>query len=157
MKTITGAKLSTFFLGFIIGFLCCLTSFAQKPEAEKDHRYRDPIRFEETIHKQLPNIRIYVLSIKPSIRRWEMWPQMKEANRIIEKECSKDNRLTYIDITTGMLNGNGQPRREIFLEDNLHMNRSGYIIWRDIIRPILLKTELPYEQGNQSHISCNTE
>jgi lysophospholipase L1-like esterase len=31
----------------------------------------------------------------------------------------------------------GQPRRELFLEDGLHMNAKGYAIWRDLVTPVL--------------------
>jgi len=97
------------------------------------------------IHKQLPTARIYFLSVKPSIRRWEMWPEMQEVNRLIESECSKDSRLTFVDVASGMLGEDGKPRSDIFKEDNLHMVRNGYFIWRDALRPILLKNELPFE------------
>ena len=95
------------------------------------------------IHKQLPEARIYFLSIKPSIRRWELWPQMTEANRLIAELCAKDKLLTYVDVASGMLDADGKPRNDIFLGDNLHMNRKGYLIWRDALRPILVKRELP--------------
>jgi len=31
---------------------------------------------------------------------------------------------------------------KIFLSDELHMNRSGYEIWANILKPILLESEL---------------
>ena len=34
---------------------------------------------------------------------------------------------------------------KIFKKDNLHMTRDGYVIWRDALRPILMKSELRYE------------
>lgn len=98
------------------------------------------------IHEHLPAARIYFLSVKPSIRRWEIWQEMKTANRLIAQKCSKDQRLNYIDIATSMLDSDGNPRKDIFKEDNLHMNRNGYIIWRDVLRPVLLEAELSYEQ-----------
>jgi lysophospholipase L1-like esterase len=38
-----------------------------------------------------------------------------------------------------MLGNNGEPMKEIFLEDNLHMNAKGYAIWKKFIEPHLLK------------------
>jgi hypothetical protein len=70
---------------------------------------------------------------------------MKEANSLIAAECKNDNRLTYVDVASGMLNDEGKPRNEIFWKDNLHMVKSGYVIWRDALRPILLKKELQFE------------
>ena len=47
----------------------------------------------------------------------------------------RDERLVYIDIATPMLGDDGEPRPEIFVADNLHMNGAGYDIWRDVVRP----------------------
>ena len=38
-----------------------------------------------------------------------------------------------------MLNENGEPIPEIFLEDSLHMNAKGYAIWQKEIQPYLIK------------------
>lgn len=101
--------------------------------------------FVEKVHQKLPKCRIYFLSIKPSIWRWSLWPKVEEANRLISAECAKDKRLAFVDVASGMLNEEGKPRKEIFKKDNLHMTRDGYVIWRDALRPILLKAELQFE------------
>jgi len=97
------------------------------------------------IHIELPQCRIYFLSIKPSISRWKMWGKMEESNGLIAKECAKDNKLMYVDVASAMLNEAGNPKEEIFLADNLHMNKLGYEIWTTILKPILLEAELRYE------------
>lgn len=45
----------------------------------------------------------------------------------------------YIDVYQKMLNQQGQPIPEIFLEDSLHMNAKGYAIWKKEIEPYLIK------------------
>ena len=101
--------------------------------------------FAAKVHAQLPAARIYFLSIKPSICRWPLWPRMKETNRLIRETCEEDRRLVYVDVASAMLDANGEPRRDIYLPDDLHMNHAGYAIWRSVVRPILLQAELPYE------------
>ena len=101
--------------------------------------------FVDKIHEELPECRIYFLSIKPSIKRWQLWLKMKKANRLIAAECSKDKRLTYVDVASAMLDERGNPRVEIFQEDDLHMTRSGYTLWQNTLKPILSETELQYE------------
>jgi len=101
--------------------------------------------FVKNVHKRLWTARIYVISIKPSPSRWALWPTMQEANRLLKEECSRGKRLTYVDITPGMLDSGGQPHADIFLADNLHMNRKGYEAWREIVRPVLMKAERQYE------------
>lgn len=94
------------------------------------------------VHSALPLCRIYVLSIKPSASRWEVWPQMQRANALLRADCADDSLLTYVDVAGGMLDENGQPKPDIFLGDKLHMNRAGYRIWRDILEPVLVEQEL---------------
>lgn len=101
--------------------------------------------FVEKIHAELPETRVYFLSIKPSMSRWHMWSKMQEANALIKAECAEDERLVYVDVAAGMLDEEGKPRADIFKEDQLHMNRDGYKIWRDILRPVIIKAEWPHE------------
>jgi lysophospholipase L1-like esterase len=103
--------------------------------------------FAAKVHAQLPECRFYVLSIKPSIKRWDMWADMQKANRLMAADCAKDARMTFVDVGAGMLDATGKPKEELFKQDKLHMQRGGYEIWRDTLRPILLKTELPFEPG----------
>ncbi len=101
--------------------------------------------FVRKVHRSLPDCRIYFISIKPSIARWKLWPEMEKTNRMIDALCDKDPRLIYIDVASGMLDEKGQPFQEIFVSDSLHMNRKGYLIWRKIIRPVLVREELRFE------------
>lgn len=103
------------------------------------------LTFVEKVHTELPECRIYFISIKPSIKRWDIWPKMQDANDRIAQACDKDKRLTYIDVATGMIGEDGTPHPHIFKKDNLHMVRSGYEIWRDAVRPVLIENELAHE------------
>ena len=59
--------------------------------------------------------------------------------------CAGDDRLIYVDIATPMLNDSGEPRTDIFLEDDLHMNKNGYTIWTSVVYPLLRDREGQYE------------
>ena len=104
-------------------------------------------QFTAKVHAALPDTRIYMLAIKPSISRWKMWPEMEEANRLLEQQCKRDKRMTYIDIATPMLNEAGTPMESIFLKDMLHMNAEGYKIWTKVVRPVLVDREKEYEKN----------
>ncbi len=99
----------------------------------------------ERVHQELPECRIYVLSIKPSPSRWHGWPAMQEANRLLAAACAEDVRLTFVDVATPMLDEEGKPRAPLYQKDNLHLTRAGYELWRDVLRPILLPAEQPFE------------
>ncbi len=44
-----------------------------------------------------------------------------------------------------MLNDEGDPDPSLFGTDMLHMNPSGYVLWKAAIFPVLSAAELPYE------------
>lgn len=94
--------------------------------------------FVDRIHAELPDCRIHILSIKPSPARWNLWPKMRRANRLLADLCAGDDRLVYVDVATPMLDDRDQPRPELYKRDRLHMTREGYLLWRDVLRPVLL-------------------
>ena len=93
--------------------------------------------FVATMHRELPGTRVAFVSIKPSIARWNIVDKMREANQLVRDYARADDRLVYVDVFTPMLDASGQPRRELFVEDGLHMTPAGYAIWRDLIAPVI--------------------
>jgi lysophospholipase L1-like esterase len=76
----------------------------------------------------------YFISLKPSVSRWHLADKFKLANSLIEKEIAgKHPNWTYVNIFSAMLDMNGSPKRELFLEDGLHLNSQGYALWKTII------------------------
>ena len=45
--------------------------------------------------------------------------------------------LHFIDVSEAMLDDQGQPEDELFLEDGLHMTAAGYELWTAIVKPRL--------------------
>jgi len=89
------------------------------------------------IHIALPKTRIAFISLKPSPSRPKILPAVIEANRLIAAECARDPRRVFIDIYPAMLGADGQPRRELFVADMLHLNADGYAVWRPLVAPFL--------------------
>ncbi len=98
------------------------------------------------IHDVLPQTRIYILAVKPSIRRWNLWEAMSATNAMLAARAAADPRLTFVDVASPMLNEADEPRPEIFVADDLHMNGAGYDIWRDAVRPVLVAAEEGFEE-----------
>ena len=69
------------------------------------------------------------LSIKPSPGRWKFIDRIREANRRIAEQIAQRPQSHFIDVFTPMLDDNGQPRRELWTEDGIHMTRDGYRVW----------------------------
>jgi len=91
------------------------------------------------VRKALPKTTISFVSIKPSPSREHLLPKMKLANASIKRFLSTQKSTSFIDVFTPMLGKDKKPRPDIFLEDNLHMNRKGYLIWQKTIQPYLVK------------------
>jgi lysophospholipase L1-like esterase len=97
------------------------------------------------IHAALPATRVYVISIKPSVSRWEVWPKAVEANELLKAIAAKNDLVTYIDVATPMLRADGKVMTDIFVEDDLHLNPKGYEIWAAAVRAVLVPAEGKYE------------
>jgi lysophospholipase L1-like esterase len=91
------------------------------------------------IRSKLPAIPIVYISIKPSPSREQFLPVAKAANALIKAYIAQQSHITYVDVFSQMLGKDGKPRRELFVEDMLHMNAKGYAIWLKAVKPYLLK------------------
>jgi lysophospholipase L1-like esterase len=91
------------------------------------------------IRKNEPKANIAYVSIKPSPSREHLMPKMESANAMIKAFLAKQKNSTFINIYDVMLGPDHKPRGDIFIEDNLHMNKKGYALWQEIIKPYLLK------------------
>jgi lysophospholipase L1-like esterase len=93
--------------------------------------------FTARVHSELPATRIAFISIKPSPERAHLLPQIREANTLVRDYVTTASGLDYIDIFSAMVDAAGHPRDELFLPDHLHLNSSGYAVWRQAIAPYL--------------------
>jgi lysophospholipase L1-like esterase len=91
------------------------------------------------VHAQYPTLPIYFISIKPPKLRRKHWAAMQQANALVRSDCAADPRLRYIDVVPPSLDAAGEPRRELFRWDGIHLNAEGYSVWTSVIRPILMR------------------
>lgn len=101
--------------------------------------------FVKNVHEKLPHTRVVFMGIKPSLKRWNLATEMKEANALIGKICKKDDRLRYVDVFTPMLGADGKPRSELFIEDGLHLNDRGYELWASLVLPHIKDLALTHQ------------
>ena len=97
--------------------------------------FDDYRQFVSLVHEKLPKTRIIFVSIKPGPARWKFRDKFAEANELIRIESQKDKRLAFVDVFKSMLEETGEPKKEIFLGDGIHLNREGYKIWREALAP----------------------
>ncbi|MDA0194626.1 MAG: SGNH/GDSL hydrolase family protein [Bacteroidetes bacterium] len=88
------------------------------------------------IWKNLPETEIVLISAKPSLARWGLKDKYIELNQLFEKYCADNARVTFASTWSIMLK-DGIVRDDIFIEDGLHMNKTGYDLWAEVIGKFL--------------------
>ncbi len=97
------------------------------------------------VHEELPETRIYVLSVKPSVLRWGVWSEAQAVNAGYKAIADNDPLVYYVDVATPFLNSDGTVMEDIFVADNLHFNDLGNLIWGATIRAALMSIEARFE------------
>ncbi|MBT8146650.1 MAG: hypothetical protein KJN90_07330 [Gammaproteobacteria bacterium] len=97
------------------------------------------------IHDELPETRIYVLSVKPSILREEFWATAQKVNAGYRVLADSDPQVFYVDVANPFLDVNGEVMTDIFVEDGLHLNDLGNAIWGAAIKAALMPMEARHE------------
>ncbi|CAA0104712.1 Uncharacterised protein [Halioglobus japonicus] len=94
--------------------------------------------FVETVRADQPDVAIFFIGITPSPLRWSVWSVARSANALIQQWSSSQPNLYFIDTAQSLMGDDGEPNRDYYRIDGLHLSAQGYGIWRDIIRQRLL-------------------
>jgi len=95
------------------------------------------------VRKRFGNIPLLFVSIKPSIRRFNIIEQIRFTNKIISSEIDKmDDNVYFIDVFNKMLDSNRFPDRSLFQPEGLHLNEKGYALWKNVILDFMLENNI---------------
>jgi lysophospholipase L1-like esterase len=89
------------------------------------------------VRAKLPEARIVFIGLKPSRLRWTQVDRMRMVNTMLRAFCERDDAVAFVDIDGPMLGWDEKPRRELFVEDGLHLSTEGYRVWTTLVRPFL--------------------
>ena len=98
---------------------------------------RDYASFVEVVREELPEAKFVYISISPAPSRWDKIETIRAANSLIQKFISRDKNQRFLDTFPLMLDEQGNPRPDLFVEDRLHLNSKGYALWRKTLAPVL--------------------
>jgi len=84
------------------------------------------------VRQHLGSIPVAFLSIKPSPLRQSNLHNIRRANELIRAAAVRTG-ITFIDVFPLMIDEGGKPRAELFQEDTLHLNASGYAMWKTVL------------------------
>lgn len=90
----------------------------------------------EQVRSKYPTIPIYFLAAKPSIKRWPLREKYRAFNKKLENWTKEHENTYFIDVWTPMVE-NGDVKRDLFIEDGVHLNSAGYQVWSDVIGPLV--------------------
>ena len=94
--------------------------------------------FWQIVTAALPQTRMAIISVKPSLQRWALVDKTRATNVLLQRLAASDPRLTYIDVFTPMIGPDGQPIPSHFVADGLHLTPEGYRVWtaalKDFVR-----------------------
>ena len=91
----------------------------------------------EKIRRDLPHTSVVLISPKPSIARWNLRKEYETLNKKLKRLAKKTDKVEFADVWNAMLDENGNVFQDVFLEDNLHMNKKGYDIWAKVLSGFL--------------------
>lgn len=108
---------------------CGDNDFAASDEPSVNMVFKRFKIFYKKIREKYPDINVGYISIKHSPSRENLWSKIKKENAKISNFLKHQKNAAFIDITKPMEDAAGNVRKELFLEDNLHMKPEGYRIW----------------------------
>jgi lysophospholipase L1-like esterase len=95
-------------------------------------------KFVRAVHAKLPQTRIVVIAIKPSIARWSLVDRMRAANEMIKAYVDRNDNLAYVDADYVFMGWDHKPRPELYdPKGKLHPSAEGKKIWAWLLEPYL--------------------
>lgn len=88
----------------------------------------------DKIRSSHPTQPIFLIAVTPTPSRFKAWPQIRLANAELEKVCRANPNLHFVATEKRYLDAQGLPIDKYFVEDKLHQNRDGYLVWGSILK-----------------------
>jgi lysophospholipase L1-like esterase len=98
---------------------------------------QDAKELHQRIRKDLPGTRVVFISPKPSIKRENLKKEYQKLNKRLERYCKNKQNTGFANVWAAMVDEKGDVFPDIFLKDDLHMNKKGYDIWAEVIAEFL--------------------
>ena len=103
--------------------------------------YKDYRKFVSMVKKTLPDTHLVFMSVKagPVYQNQQTLQVLHVFNLMIEKYSQKEEKLYYLDASTGMLNEQGKPDPKDYQDDGVHLTYEGDKKWADLLKPKLIE------------------
>jgi lysophospholipase L1-like esterase len=111
------------------------------PEQVRD----DFAAFVAKVRQTQPALPIAFIAIKPSVARVALLPNILRADKLIREWAMTQKNVAFLDVVPAMLDAQGQPKPDLFIEDGLHMTAKGYALWVAQVKPWLAEHAMAAE------------
>ena len=85
-------------------------------------------------HKHQPAAPVVIVEVTPSESRFAAWGQQRALNARLREVALTTANCYFVSTASHFLSPDGRPRRELFVDDQLHLNEAGYQLWGQLIR-----------------------
>lgn len=93
----------------------------------------------QRLEQDYPDTPVFFLSWKYSDLRAGLRDKQRIVNHLIAEYASLSPQVTFVDVNSLLLDENGEVNPALFENDNLHINREGYLLWTSVLKPQLLE------------------
>ena len=94
-------------------------------------------RVHQRIRAAYPEIPMAWCLVMPREPRDNFAERIEELNRLIREIAGKDPRTTIVDTFTPLASPDGTSKPEAYVPDRLHLNETGYAIWKGVLHPVV--------------------
>lgn len=82
-----------------------------------------------------PDAPVICCDVRPAPSRFGVWREIQAGNAALRRACEERPGVYYLATADAFLNDDGSAAREdLYGPDRLHLSRSGYDLWSDLIR-----------------------
>ena len=85
-------------------------------------------------HSHSPGTPVILVEVTPTEKRFGLWSRIRETNRRLREIALTTSDCYFLSTAEHYLTAEDQPRAELFVDDKLHLNDSGYRLWGSLIR-----------------------
>ena len=106
-----------------------------KPEDHSPEQVEECARYIAGVsRKHRPQAPVFFIEITPTRKRFSAWPFIRKVNTRLQKLSLSTPATYFIPTADHFLDPSGNPRDELFVDDQLHLNGEGYKKWSILIR-----------------------
>lgn len=85
------------------------------------------------VRDQFPGVPFAFISVKPSPSRTPVLSKIVALNARIRERVNERPESVFVDVLPEMLDASGKPRLELWTDDGIHLSRTGYDLWTQIL------------------------